>query len=359
MNISARLRVCLAPILLLSTATPLVAQSTPEDPAVRAALHESTDFRHRGQLSSALDSVRKALKLAKGNCVECERQIVSLQIEMDLPKDAAASATAWASHVSSPKERAEAEYLNARALVLADHEKHSDALLQRADQVLHQASIDDPSDAAIHLLEGRVLAALKKEPDAKAQFQACAATPGATPLQCRRANAYAQNISLTTNDEAPEFTITRPDGTPVTLDSLAGKVVLIDFWATWCGPCARDLDYVQSIAEEFEKDNFVLLGISIDENEAVWKNHIKENRMIGIQVRDTHNGMHDLFLVAGIPTYLILDGNGIIRYRTTGDLKDLRTRVRALMKEASATPTQPATKAAAGAKAATLEPTGN
>ena len=209
-----------------------------------------------------------------------------------------------------------------------------------------QASIDDPSDAAIHLLEGRILAALKKESDAKAQFQACVATPGATPLQCRRANAYAQNISLTTHDEAPEFTIIQADGTPVTLDSLAGKVVLIDFWATWCGPCARDLDYVQSIAEEFEKDNFVLLGISIDENEAVWKNHIKENRMIGIQVRDTHNGMHDLFHVAGIPTYLILDSNGIIRYRTTGDLKDLRTRVRTLMKEASATPTQPASKAA-------------
>lgn len=358
MKTSAFLRLCLASILLPSITTPLIAQSS-EDPAVRAALHESADFRHRGQLTSALDSVRKALKLAKGNCVECERQIVSLQIEMDLPKDAAASATSWASHASSPKERAEALYLNARALILADHEKHSDALLQRADQVLHQASIDDPSDAAIHLLEGRVLAALKKEPDAKAQFQACVATPGATPLQCRRANAYAQNISLTTNDEAPEFTITRPDGAPVTLDSLAGKVVLIDFWATWCGPCARDLDYVQSIAEEFEKDNFVLLGISIDENEAVWKNHIKENRMIGIQVRDTHNGMHDLFHVAGIPTYLILDGNGIIRYRTTGDLKDLRTRVRTLMKEATATPTQPAAKAAAGAKAATLDPAGN
>ena len=358
MNTSGLLR--LVSLLLLSMiATPSFAQSVPDDSAVRAALHESADFRHRGQLSSALESGRKALKLAKGNCEECERQIVILQIEMDLPKDAAASATAWASHASSPKEKAEAEYLTARALVLADHEKHSDALLQRADQVLHQASIDDPSDAAIHLLEGRVLAALKKESDAKSQFQACAATPGATPLQCRRANAYAKNISLTTNDEAPEFTITQADGTPVTLDSLAGKVVLIDFWATWCGPCARDLDYVQSIAEEFEKDNFVLLGISIDENEAVWKNYVKENRMIGIQVRDTHNGMHDLFHVAGIPTYLILDGNGIIRYRTTGDLKDLRTRVRALMKEASATPAQPVSKATAGGKTATLEPIGN
>ncbi|WP_263367737.1 TlpA family protein disulfide reductase [Edaphobacter bradus] len=328
----------LSAILFASAAAQLLAQPATQDPAVLSALHESADFHQRGQLTSALDSARKALKLAKGSCAECQRQIVALQIEMDRPHDAAASAAAWASHAATPTEKAAAEYLQARALVLEDHEKHSDSLLQRADQALKQAAVDNPSDPATHLLEGRVLAALKRDSDAKAQFAACLTTPGATPLQCRRASAYAQNIALTTNDEAPEFTIRRADGTAVTLDSLAGEVVLIDFWATWCGPCSRDLDYVQSIAEEFQHDNFVLLGISTDENEAKWKSHVAENRMIGIQVRDGNHAVNDLFHVNGIPTYLILDGNGIIRFRTTGALKDLRTKVREVLKESAPTP---------------------
>ena len=351
MNLSGRVS-ALSACLVLSSAS-FFAQ-TVQNPAVTAALHESVDFRQRGQLSSALDSAQKALKLAKGNCSECQRLIVDLQFQMDRPQDAASSAASWASHATSPAEKATAEYLNARALVLEDKDKHSDALLHRADQVLQQAAKDAPSDPAVHMLEGRVLAALKQESDARAQFLACAATPGATPIQCRRANAYAQNISLAANDEAPDFTISRDDGAPVTLESLAGKVVLIDFWATWCGPCARDRSYVQSIAKEFDKDNFVLLGISTDADEDAWKHHVHENRMVGIQVRDHRDTMKDMFHVGGIPTYLILDGNGIIRFRTTGALKDLRTKVTELVKEASST-TQPTAKAAA----TTLEPTGN
>ena len=320
---------------LVLVLAPLFAQTSAQDPSVRAALHESDDFRKRKQLSSALDSARKSLKLAKGDCGECYQRMVALQFEMDRPRDAAAAAAAWASHAAAPAEKATAEYNEARALVLDDHEKHNDSLLKRADQVLTQAAIDNPADPAIHLLEGRVLAALKRDADAKAQFHACMTTAGATPLQCRRASAYAQNLTLTTNDEAPEFTISRPEGAPVTLESLAGKVVLIDFWATWCGPCAHDLDYVQSIAEEFEKDNFVLLGISTDEDEVAWKNHVAENRMIGIQVSDSRHSLNDLMHVAVIPTYLILDGNGIVRYRTTGAGKELRDKVREVVKESN------------------------
>jgi peroxiredoxin len=347
----------LLPVLALVVATtPLLAQTASQDPAVAAALHEANDFRHRQQLTSALDSARKALKLSKNNCDECQRLIVDLNLDMERPHDAASAAAAWASHASSPKDKADAELLEARALILEDHEKPNDSLLKRADQVLGQAASDDPSAPSIHLLEGRVLAALKREADAKAQFQACAAASGATPLECRRAAAYAQNIALAKNDEAPAFTITRPDGSPVTLDSLAGKVVLVDFWATWCGPCNRDLSYVQSIADEYTHDNFVLLGISIDESESAWKQHIADNHMVGIQVRDTDHKLADLFHAAAVPTYLILDGNGLIRFRTTGALKDLRSEVRDILKETAQT-TSP--KQANAAPPAKLETAGN
>jgi thiol-disulfide isomerase/thioredoxin len=303
------------------------------DNDVAASLHEAEDFRQRGQLTSAMDSARKALKQAKGSCEECQRRIVDLFLEMDRPHDAVEAAASWASHAANPTERAAAEYIEARALLLEDRAKHNESLLKRADQVLTKAVVDNPGDPGIHLLQGRVLVALKKDADAKAQFEACLNSPGATPLQCRRAGAYAQNLTLTANEEAPEFHLTGPDGNPVSPETLAGKVVLIDFWATWCAPCATDLGYVQSIEAEFADKNFILVGVSSDDSEAAWKRYVAENRMKGVQVRDNRRAMKDLFHVSGIPTYIILDANGLVRFRTTGALKDLRTKVRELIAE--------------------------
>src|SRR5215471_18987819 len=192
MRIPAPVRLFCLPLVLAPFPSLLTAQQvSTQDPKVRAALHESADFQKREQLSSALESAQKALKLSIGTyCEECYRQIVNLQLEMDLPKDASSTAGIWAAHASSPKEKASAEFLSARALVISDHQKHEENQLERADRILHQAAVDDPSDPAIHLLDGRVLGLMKKESDAKAQFAACSSASGATPLQCRRADAY-------------------------------------------------------------------------------------------------------------------------------------------------------------------------
>ncbi|GGA67612.1 hypothetical protein GCM10011507_18950 [Edaphobacter acidisoli] len=334
---------------MITGSAAVFAQTTSLNPSAHAALAEGAQFEQRHQLSSALDSDRRALKLAGGVCAECYEAVIKLQLRMELPKDAVSSASAWSAHASTPVERSQAELLEARSLMAFYGQKPKDSLLRQADDVLKQASIDNPSDPAIHLLRGRVLATLKMDAEAKDEFSACAASSGATPVECLRAKNFAHDPSLARGEQAPEFTITRPDGTVVTLDSLAGKVVLIDFWATWCPPCNRDRDYIQSIAEEFQKGNFVLLGISSDKNETVWKNYLKDNDMLGIQVRDSFDGINDLFHVEGIPTYIVLDGNGMVRLRVTGPEGDIRGKVRALLASDTSTSKQQ-TATSAGSK---------
>jgi len=301
------------------------------DPAVRAALDEGKKFEHNYQLGSALDSDRKALKLAKGRCAECLETIANLQLKMEAPKDAAASAGAWAAQSSTPVEKGKAEYLQASALLLQDQQKHSDALLAQADQILKRAAADDPSNPSIHLLDGHILAMLKKDAEAKNEFVACATNPAATPAECLRAKNFASDLTLARGEPAPAFKITKPDGTAISLDSLAGKVVLIDFWATWCPSCVKDVDYIQSIAESMDKDRFVLLGVSDDSDEDKWKRYMADNRMIGLQVRDTNHAISDLFHVSAIPTYIVLDGNGTVQMRATGAEGDIKGKVRSLL----------------------------
>ena len=330
-----------AGLLFAILACPLFSQSTSLDPAVRAALDEGKQFQQRRQLSSALDSDRRALKLAKDRCTECLRAIVDLQLAMGLSKDAATSAAAWAAQASTPIEKAHAEYLQASALLLADRQKHKDALLIQADEVLKRAAADDPSNAGIHLLDGRVLAMLKKDADAKNEFIACAANPAASPADCLRAKNFAGDVSLARGEQAPAFTITKLDGSTITLDSLAGKVVLIDFWATWCPACVKDLNYIQSLAESADKDRFVLIGVSDDADEQKWKRYVSENRMVGQQIRDTDHTLSELFHVAAIPTYVVLDANGTVQLRALGPEGDIKGKVRALL--AKPAPSEPAT----------------
>jgi peroxiredoxin len=251
---------------------------------------------------------------------------------MELPKDAAASASAWAAQAPTPAEKATAEYTQASALLLQNQQKPNNSLLLQADEVLKHAATDDPSNPAIPMLDGHVLALLKKDDEAKAAFTACAANPKATPADCMRAKNFAADISLARGGEqAPAFSITKPDGSTVTLDSLAGKVILIDFWATWCPACVKDVDYVQSIADESDKNRFVLIGISSDSKEEVWKTYLSRNDMIGLQIRDTNHTLSDLFHVGVIPTYVIIDANGTVQMRTVGDKGDLRAKVRSLL----------------------------
>jgi peroxiredoxin len=325
-------------LLLLASATHAVfPQATSPDPAVLAALDEGKKFEQRHQLTSALDSDRKGLKLAKGKCAECYQALVSLQLAMETPKDAAASAAAWAAQASTPADRANAEYHQAYALLLQSQQKtkQNDPLLVQADEVLKRAAAEDPADPNIHMLDGRVLAILKKDSEAKNEFAACASNSKASPADCLRAKNFASDVSLARGELAPGFSITRDDGSTITLDSLAGKVVLIDFWATWCLACVKDLDYIQSIAEEFDKDHFILLGVSDDSNEAVWKRYLADNRMIGLQVRDTNHSVADIFHVSHIPTYVILDVNGMLQMRATGAVGDLRAKVRSLLAKPS------------------------
>ena len=137
--------------------------------------------------------------------------------------------------------------------------------------------------------------------------------------------------STTGGEVAPEIELPAPDGTMVKLSSLRGKYVLVDFWASWCGPCMAEAPNVKAIYEDYKDKGFEVFGVSLDTKKEAWEKAIKENGLNWIHVSSL-KGSDDVtraYNVTAIPTTYLLDKEGrIITKNLRG--KALRERIEAL-----------------------------
>jgi len=136
---------------------------------------------------------------------------------------------------------------------------------------------------------------------------------------------------------APDFAVTTIDGRHVSLDQFQGKVVLLDFWATWCGPCIQALPHMKQIAQDFADEPLVILSVSLDSdaNDGKWRTFVARNQMTWLQARDGGftGPVARLFGVTAIPHTFTIDANGDLRDEQIGDAA-IETKLRKLCAEA-------------------------
>ena len=121
-------------------------------------------------------------------------------------------------------------------------------------------------------------------------------------------------LQLQPGQPAPEFTLDDLDGQPVSLSQFRGKVVLLDFWASWCGPCIGDLPHLRQIKERTAGQPVVFLNLSLDTDEAAWRKAIEKHGIEGVHVR-AHGFYSDpakSYNIRGIPSYFLVDSQGVI-----------------------------------------------
>ena len=129
-------------------------------------------------------------------------------------------------------------------------------------------------------------------------------------------------VGLNIGNKAPELIFNNPDGNPVKLSSLKGKMVLIDFWASWCPPCRRENPNLVRAYEQFNKKDFksgkgfTVYSVSLDKNKRSWESAIQSDGLVWeYHVSDLKYWNSEgaaLYHVRAIPSNFLIDGNGII-----------------------------------------------
>lgn len=112
-----------------------------------------------------------------------------------------------------------------------------------------------------------------------------------------------------------DFTQNDLSGKPVSFSSFKGKYVLVDFWASWCGPCRAENPNVLKAYQKFSPKGFTVLGVSLDDNADKWKKAVEDDKMPWTQVSDLKgwkNEVSTYYGIQGIPSNYLVDPNGVI-----------------------------------------------
>jgi thiol-disulfide isomerase/thioredoxin len=143
--------------------------------------------------------------------------------------------------------------------------------------------------------------------------------------------------AATANAPGPAFTLTSRDGKQVSLKQFKGDVVMINFWASWCGPCRQEMPLLDGIYKQYKSLGFVLLGVNVEPDSKAANAWLKKTPVSYPILYDTHSTVSRLYRVQGMPTTVILGRKGNIRFvhqgYVPGDENGYLNSIRALLME--------------------------
>jgi thiol-disulfide isomerase/thioredoxin len=325
------------------TAAPAPAPAAPayrSDPKFLDALKEAKLLQKQKQVGFAEDAYKKANKIAGGACVECLDGVYAMQMWQGEHKQAIATATSLIAIASTPIDKAYSNSQLGQALLAQAGSKPKPAQLSAAHDAFQQSITAYVKNPTAYFLDGKVLAQMGKMDDASAAFKQCLVYCKVGDPSRLRAQHFAENPELALHKMAPAFEVTALDGSKFNLDAMGGRVVLIDFWATWCGPCNEELPHMKKIAKEFAGQPLVILSVSWDSDAEKWKQFIGKNEMTWTQYRDADHKLSDLFEINAIPHYFTIDADGVLTAEMMGSGSDVEGKLKKLIAKARDTQTQ-------------------
>jgi len=293
---------------------PLLAQSReePQDSAAREN-RTGTLLLQQGNYKDAKAHFERAQTLLGKPTAETSAGIGLAELQMGHFEAARQMFTVELQFISNDHARAQAHYMIGSAWLREAGDLASDKeKLQAAETSFRQAvKFDSTYDLAYFNLGYALLSQNKPEESATAFkdfIRAAAENPDS-----------ARNLPLARKSHAPQFTLIDSAGRPLSSDSLRGRFVLLDFWATWCPPCIRALPAMRQLSLFFPQNQFLLVSVDEDGGDlGAWRRFSREHEIDWTQVADENSKLYKSFgLETGrglsLPRYVLVDEDGFVR----------------------------------------------
>jgi thiol-disulfide isomerase/thioredoxin len=293
----------------------------PTNEKAQKTYQEALRYSHDREKIQAFDSFKKADKQDGGRCVACQKQVIKFGLELEDWKAAELAAQEMVAEAQGDRGTALAHYEFASVLMTEGMVRKKDEYLARAHEEMGRAIAAFANFPDAIFVDGQLLARLQQDEAAKAKFAQFVKMSPATDPNHGRALRYISRPELARAKMTPAFSVTTMDGKQVSMDELQGKVVLLDFWATWCEPCREAMPHIRKVAKKFEGQPLVILSVSLDTDEQKWKEFVGKNEMTWLQYRDGGftGPVATMFGVKSIPHTYTIDADGVLQEEHIGD----------------------------------------
>jgi peroxiredoxin len=117
---------------------------------------------------------------------------------------------------------------------------------------------------------------------------------------------------------APDFTLKSRDGSNIKLSELKGQVVMLNFWASWCGPCRQEMPLLDQLYQRYQPMGFTLLGVNVEEDSSAANKVLKQIPVSFPILYDNKNRVSETYQVRAMPSTILIDRDGNVRYLHKG-----------------------------------------
>lgn len=343
-------------LLLAVLLSSLGAHAQESSDPVSQALAQGDLYSSKKRLDLALDAYHKADKLSHHTSALCYLKIASVERKLgDFPSALEDAKRAVKAAGENKAVAVQAHQVRA-ALLSQMSGKPTDKKLREAEDELRQALALDAALPLTHYDLGMVLLKQERDSEGVVELNAFVSSPGADPAMVAEARRIISNPIRAREPFAPDFSFMTRENQNVSNASLRGRVALFDFWGTWCPPCRESVPILRNLQKKYTGKSFQLIGVSSDDDEDLWRTFIEAQHMDWSEYIDLSGDVLQAFKVESFPTYIVIDKDGVVRFRQSGFGDFTQGELEEAINKALKRPSDPALVAAASTPAPSAPP---
>jgi peroxiredoxin len=278
-------------------------------------LHAGNDALAAGKYKEALEIFKKLNQLQNNSCAVCYLDMAAAYQRMGDVKNAVANCDRALAVADKDSVKAAAHSMKGTAIL---NRSRADGKDMKDGEAEYRAAIAlFNNEPVFHLNLATTLLRQSRDEEGKEELNKCLALHPPQSI-ADQANKLIADPRLARENFAPDLHIRTLQGQDISLQQLRGNIVVLDFWATWCPPCRASVSELKELTRKYANAKVVLISVSADKDEKAWREFVASKKMDWPQYRDTDASVLRTFAVHSFPTYLVIDGDGIIKQRMTG-----------------------------------------